>query len=352
MNKGIHSRLVTLHDEAGNGNARICTQRNINTASEDSPRKWHGDEQKMHDGLNEQVGLLNVSPKGRESQRKETGRRAGKTMMPAEQKFREKRFLCAQDIIPAGPPPVPEKVCPLSHLRDEILMLHERRTRARKRGSRVQGRGIIAAVAARSPRMYARPLKIRRKGKKRTRFIFGIFEGRTAGKMSSHTRIRIRVIAIHRTRAHTRTRTLCALVIPYRAKKSCSRSHSTRWIPISGQKGWKKNEERKYILALRAPPLLPRYSSAVLKQVRRYTADRRVKERIAIARDLARSREYRNHSRTRQHRIRFRSLACQIRVPPLPRRWLPVPIDPESVRLFFLLFFFFLKTEDRDRAFA
>jgi len=193
---------VTLHDETHNGNARIYTQRNINTASEDGPRKWNEDEQKMHDGLNEQVGLLNVSPKSRESQRKETGRRAGKTMMPTEQKFREKRFLCAQGIIPAGPPPVPEKLSlsVVSPARRDFNVARAANARARTGLACSRPRNNSRRCRAQPPDVRM-AIENQAKGKETGAFYLRHLRGEDCGKnVKPHTHTR--VIAIRRTRAH------------------------------------------------------------------------------------------------------------------------------------------------------
>lgn len=90
--------------------------------------------------------------------------------------------------------------------RNEILMLHEWRTLARTvnctrtGASRAQGRGIIAAH---SPRMCVRPLKIRWKGKKRPRYLHIL---RGCGKSSTcmHTPHSPRHGDVHTVYVHTR----------------------------------------------------------------------------------------------------------------------------------------------------
>jgi len=298
----------------------------------------------MHGELNEQVGLLNVSPKSRENQRKETDR-ARKTMTAAEQKFREKRFLCARSIIPTDAPARPGKaVLVVSPARRDFNVARAANARARTGLACSRPRNNSRRCRA-QPRMYARPLKIRRKGKKRTRFIFGIFEGRTAGKMLSRTRIRVR------NRHPSRARILRALEMSYRAKKSCPRSHSTRRIPISGQGGKKtKRENISSRSVFPLPSVFPRSSLFWNKYVVRWPTDA---PRNGL-RDLARSRENWKHpsNEAPSYPLPESRVPASCLVASSPQKSPSVDSDRSQVGSSLLFFFLFLlKIENRDRAY-
>lgn len=125
--------------------------------------------------------------------------------------------------------------------RNEILMLHEWRMLARTvsctRTSRAQGRGIIVVH---SLRMCVRPLKIRWKGKKRTRYLHIL---RGCGKSSTCMRTRYSPRHTHtracaRTHARThkieyiRTVALSRNQTPVSSEKRLSSIALRRGIPI------------------------------------------------------------------------------------------------------------------------